>query len=143
MSYKRIAVAVSGDQDDKLLVDRALAIARHNDAHLILIHINDGLSDLYPGVYVSSAEDTLQTININSNKQLLQFARNIKWSNKKLRIERGEIPEALLEITQDEGCDLLICGHHHSFLNRLMPAYRGIINKITVDLLIIPIICKR
>lgn len=45
----------------------------------------------------------------------------------KLRIERGEMPETLLEIMQKEQCDLLVRGHHHSFINRLMPAYRGMI----------------
>ncbi len=39
------------------------------------------------------------------------------------------MPETLLEIMQKEQCDLLVCGHHHSFINRLMPAYRGMINK--------------
>ncbi|ECR1919591.1 universal stress protein UspD, partial [Salmonella enterica subsp. enterica] len=44
-----------------------------------------------------------------------------------------------LEVVQQEGCDLLICGHHHSFLNRLMPFYRGIISRMTTDLLIVPL----
>ncbi|HHA4917275.1 TPA: universal stress protein UspD, partial [Escherichia coli] len=41
-----------------------------------------------------------------------------------------------------EQCDLLVCGHHHSFINRLMPAYRGMINKLSADLLIVPFIDK-
>ena len=45
------------------------------------------------------------------------------------------MPETLLEIMQKEQCDLLVCGHHHSFINRLMPAYRGMINKLSADLL--------
>ncbi|EER5423709.1 universal stress protein UspD, partial [Escherichia coli] len=36
----------------------------------------------------------------------------------------------------------LVCGHHHSFINRLMPAYRGMINKLSADLLIVPFIDK-
>ncbi len=52
------------------------------------------------------------------------------------------MPETLLEIMQKEQCDLLVCGHHHSFINRLMPAYRGMINKMSADLLIVPFIDK-
>ena len=123
MAYKHIGVAISGNEEDALLVNKALELARHNDAHLTLIHIDDGLSELYPGIYFPATEDILQLL-------------------KKLRIERGEMPETLLEIMQKEQCDLLVCGHHHSFINRLMPAYRGMINKMSADLLIVPFIDK-
>ena len=123
MAYKHIGVAISGNEEDALLVNKALELARHNDAHLTLIHIDDGLSELYPGIYFPATED-------------------IQWPKTKLRIERGEMPETLLEIMQKEQCDLLVCGHHHSFINRLMPAYRGMINKLSADLLIVPFIDK-
>ena len=97
MAYKHIGVAISGNEEDALLVNKALELARHNDAHLTLIHIDDGLSELYPGIYFPATE---------------------------------------------EQCDLLVCGHHHSFINRLMPAYRGMINKLSADLLIVPFIDK-
>ena len=48
MAYKHIGVAISGNEEDALLVNKALELARHNDAHLTLIHIDDGLSELYP-----------------------------------------------------------------------------------------------
>lgn len=51
MAYKHIGVAISGNEEDALLVNKALELARHNDAHLTLIHIDDGLSELYPGIY--------------------------------------------------------------------------------------------
>ena len=44
MAYKHIGVAISGNEEDALLVNKALELARHNDAHLTLIHIDDGLS---------------------------------------------------------------------------------------------------
>ncbi len=43
MAYKHIGVAISGNEEDALLVNKALELARHNDAHLTLIHIDDGL----------------------------------------------------------------------------------------------------
>ena len=45
MAYKHIGVAISGNEEDALLVNKALELARHNDAHLTLIHIDDGLSE--------------------------------------------------------------------------------------------------
>ncbi|MEB6547338.1 universal stress protein UspD, partial [Escherichia coli] len=67
------------------------------------------------------------------------FDRLKDFKNIRLRIEQGTIPETLLSLVQEEGFDLLICGHHHTFINRLMPAYRGLINKSPADLLIIPL----
>ncbi len=134
MAYKHIGVAISGNEEDALLVNKALELARHNDAHLTLIHIDDGLSELYPGIYFPATEDILQLLKNKSDNKLYKLTKNIQWPKTKLRIERGEMPETLLEIMQKEQCDLLVCGHHHSFINRLMPAYRGMINKLSADL---------
>ena len=142
MAYKHIGVAISGNEEDALLVNKALELARHNDAHLTLIHIDDGLSELYPGIYFPATEDILQLLKNKSDNKLYKLTKNIQWPKTKLRIERGEMPETLLEIMQKEQCDLLVCGHHHSFINRLMPAYRGMINKLSADLLIVPFIDK-
>ena len=127
MAYKHIGVAISGNEEDALLVNKALELARHNDAHLTLIHIDDGLSELYPGIYFPATEDILQLLKNKSDNKLYKLTKNIQWPKTKLRIERGEMPETLLEIMQKEQCDLLVCGHHHSFINRLKPAYRGMI----------------
>ena len=109
MAYKHIGVAISGNEEDALLVNKALELARHND---------------------------------KSDNKLYKLTKNIQWPKTKLRIERGEMPETLLEIMQKEQCDLLVCGHHHAFINRLTPAYRGMINKLSADLLIVPFIDK-
>ena len=109
MAYKHIGVAISGNEEDALLVNKALELARHNDAHLTLIHIDDGLSELYPGIYFPATEDILQLLKNKSDNKLYKMTKNI---------------------------------HHHSFINRLMPAYRGMINKLSADLLIVPFIDK-
>lgn len=108
MAYKHIGVAISGNEEDALLVNKALELARHNDAHLTLIHIDDGLSELYPGIYFPATEDILQLLKNKSDNKLYKLTKNIQWPKTKLRIERGEMPETLLEIMQKEQCDLLL-----------------------------------
>jgi len=98
MAYKHIGVAISGNEEDALLVNKALELARHNDAHLTLIHIDDGLSELYPGIYFPATEDILQLLKNKSDNKLYKLTKNIQWPKTKLRIERGEMPETLLEI---------------------------------------------
>lgn len=107
MAYKHIGVAISGNEEDALLVNKATELARHNDAHLTLIHIDDGLSELYPGIYFPATEDILQLLKNKSDNKLYKLTKNIQWPKTKLRIERGEMPETLLEIMQKEQCDLL------------------------------------
>ncbi|MFE69736.1 universal stress protein UspD, partial [Salmonella enterica] len=134
MSYKHIAVAISGNDEDKILIRKALGIVRPNDATLTLIHIDDELSSLYSGVYIPFSEEVIHNLKDISDHKIIKLANSIEWPKTKLRIEKGIIPETLLEVIQDEGCDIFICGHHHSFINRLMPSYRKIINKISADL---------
>lgn len=142
MAYKHIGVAISGNEEDALLVNKALELARHNDAHLTLIHIDDGLSELYPGIYFPATEDILQLLKNKSDNKLYKLTKNIQWPKTKLRIERGEMPETLLEIMQKEQCDLLVCGHHHSFINRFDAGISRDDHKMSADLLIVPFIDK-
>lgn len=72
-----------------------------------------------------------------SDRKLLERLK--EFANIKLRVEQGTIPETLICLIQNDAFDLLICGHHHTFINKLMPAYRGLINRSTADLLIIPL----
>ncbi|EBW9942090.1 universal stress protein UspD [Salmonella enterica subsp. enterica serovar Give] len=139
MTYRHIAVAVSGEPDDQIIVKKALDIARHDNAFMTLVHIHDGLGELYSGVYIPSAEDIIRAIDAVPEKNLNEMVPEAPWPKTRLVTERGAMPETLLEVVQKEGCDLLICGHHHSFLNRLMPFYRSIINRMATDLLIVPL----
>lgn len=137
MTYKNILVAVSNNDEDNILLKKAYEMAKNFNASLTAIHIDDGLSHLYPGVYSHFSEDMFDGLKNASDRRL--FKRLKGFAGIKLRVEQGTIPETLISLVQKEGFDLLICGHHHTFINRLMPAYRGLINKSTADLLIIPL----
>lgn len=137
MTYKNILVAVSNNDEDNTLLKKAYEMAKNFNAGLTAIHIDEGLSHLYPGVYSHFSEEMFDGLKNASDRRLVDRLKDFK--NIRLRIEQGTIPETLLSLVQEEGFDLLICGHHHTFINRLMPAYRGLINKSAADLLIIPL----
>ncbi|EPD0991239.1 universal stress protein [Escherichia coli] len=137
MTYKNILVAVSNNDEDNILLKKAYEMAKNFNASLTAIHINDGLNHLYPGVYSHFSEEMFDGLKNASDRRLFDRLKDFK--NIRLRIEQGTIPETLLNLIQKEGFDLLICGHHHTFINRLMPAYRGLINKSSADLLVIPL----
>ncbi|WP_218073315.1 universal stress protein [Escherichia coli] len=137
MTYKNILVAVSNNDEDNILLKKAYEMAKNFNASLTAIHIDDGLSHLYPGVYSHFSEEMFDGLKNASDRRL--FERLKGFAGIKLRVEQGTMPETLISLVQKEGFDLLICGHHHTFINRLMPAYRGLINKSAADLLIIPL----
>lgn len=83
MAYKHIGVAISGNEEDALLVNKALELARHNDAHLTLIHIDDGLSELYPGIYFPATEDILQLLKNKSDNKLYKLTKKYSMAEDK------------------------------------------------------------
>ncbi|HHN9985991.1 TPA: universal stress protein [Escherichia coli] len=137
MTYKNILVAVSNDDEDSILLRKAYEIAEKFNANLTAIHIDSGLSHLYPGIYSRFSEEMFNGLKNASDRKLLERLK--EFANIKLRVEQGTIPETLICLIQNNAFDLLICGHHHTFINKLMPAYRGLINRSTADLLIIPL----
>lgn len=139
MPYKHIAVAVSNMPEDYILVNRALLVAGQGQSRLTLIHINNELAELYSGVYGADAGKIISELENSQMEHLQKLVENTEWPELRLKVVRGEMPETLLEEIDNERCDLLICGHHHTFLNRLMPVYRGLVNKARADLLIVPV----
>lgn len=57
MVYKYIGVVIFGNEEDVLLVNKVLEFVRYNDVYLTLIYIDDGLSELYSGIYFFVIED--------------------------------------------------------------------------------------
>ncbi|ELO0595409.1 TPA: universal stress protein [Salmonella enterica subsp. enterica serovar Muenchen] len=139
MPYKHIAVAVSNTPEDNILVNRALLVAGQGQSRLTLIHVDDELAELYSGVYGADTGKIISELENSQMEHLQQLVENTEWPELRLKVVRGEMPETLLEEIDNERCDLLICGHHHTFLNRLMPVYRGLVNKARADLLIVPL----
>ncbi|EAN0547588.1 universal stress protein [Salmonella enterica] len=139
MSYKHIAVAVSNTPEDYTLVNRALLVAGQRQTRLTLIHVDNELAELYSGVYGADAAQIISELENSQMEHLQQLVKNTEWPGLQLKVVRGELPGTLLEIIEEEHCDLLICGHHHTFLNRMLPVYRGLVNKVRADLLIVPV----
>lgn len=139
MSYKHIAVALSDTQEDYILVNKALSVAWQEHSRLTLIHIDDELAELYSGVYGANAAQIIDELEHSQIVHLQQLVEYTKWPGLQLKVVRGKMPDTLLEVINNERCDLLICGHHHNFLNRIMPVYRGLVNKVGTDRLIVPV----
>ncbi|HBC5730385.1 TPA: universal stress protein [Escherichia coli] len=139
MIYKNIAVAVAGQDNDIFLINRARALAEQNDAYLTIIHIDDIKEKMGHGIYISSCEDVIHGIRTHNREYIQKLASDICNKKLKIRIVPGEMPLSLVEVVNEEQCDLLICGHHQSFIHKLLPSCRKLINSLSVNILVIPL----
>ena len=139
MIYKNIAVAVAGQDDDIFLINRARALAEQNDACLTIIHIDDIKDKIGHGIYMPSCEDVIHGIRTHNREYIQKLASDICNKKLKIRIVPGEMPSSLVEVVNEEQCDLLICGHHQSFIHKLLPSCRELINSLSVNILVIPL----
>ncbi|MCZ8781153.1 universal stress protein [Escherichia albertii] len=137
MIYKRIAVA--GQDEDVLPVDKARALAEQNGAHLTIVHIDDIQEKIGHGIYMPSGHDVICGIRAHNREYIQELARDICKDKPKLIIRPGEMPFTLVEVVKEEQCDLLICGHNQSFIHKLLPSCRELINTLPINILIIPL----
>ncbi len=139
MIYRNIAVAVAGQDDDAVLINRARALAEQNDACLTIIHIDDIKEKLGYGIYMPSCEDVICGIRTHNREYIQKLTGDICNKKLKIRIVPGEMPSSLVDVVNEEQCDLLVCGHHQSFIHKLLPSCRELINSLPVNILVIPL----
>jgi nucleotide-binding universal stress UspA family protein len=111
LDYKNILVAIDGSQESEKAFKKALAIAKLNDAKLMITHIID-VSTIAPvRIYDSSVEERAETF---ANQLLASHKKEAKdagLSNVELIIEHGS-PKVKIakEIAPKHDVDLIVCG---------------------------------
>ncbi len=113
MEYKKILVPVDGSELSKEAFNRAVYIAKRDEAKLVLTHIIDTKYDsaIKPyldidQIYKSSKESTEKMIN-----NYEQMAKKADFYNLKTLIKVGSPKEIILEkIIPEENIDLVVLG---------------------------------
>ena len=139
MFYKKIAVAVAGKNEDTILINRARELAEQNDSYLTIIHIDDIRERMGCGIYIPSHPDDICGVRAHNKEYMRKLVSDICNNKLKIRIIPGEMPSSLIEAVKEERCDLLICGHHQSFIHKLLPSCQRLINSLPVNILIVPL----
>ena len=112
MAYKHILIAVDLSPESKVLVEKAVSMARPYNAKVSLIHVDVNYSDLYTGL-----------IDVNLG--------DMSGS--------GDLGQVLVDAIKKYDMDLVVCGHHQDFWSKLMSSARQLINTVHVDMLIVPL----
>jgi universal stress protein A len=143
MSYQHILVAISFDDANRNLIDKAVKLAKPLGASLSLIHVDNraNKSFAFGGIIDTELGVTKPTRFTSKDlaSKLDELAATVDYPIERTFLVTGEFSQALESTVKQANIDLIICGHHHDFWSRMKPSSRGLINSSLVDLLIVPL----
>lgn len=111
LAYKNILVAIDGSKESEKAFKKALAIAKLNDAKLLITHIIDVRTVSPVKIYDSTVEERAETFANELLASHKKEAENAGLSNVELIIEHGS-PKIKIakEIAPKHDVDLIVCG---------------------------------
>lgn len=138
MAYQHILVAVDLSQESRLLLEKAVSMARPYNAKVSMIHVDVNYSDLYTGLINVDLGDMQEQISEETHKALRDLASGIDYPIMETLSASGELAQVLVDAIGKYHADLVVCGHHQDFWSKLMSSARQLINSVHVDMLIVP-----
>lgn len=139
MAYKHILVTVDLSPESKVLVDKAVSMAKPYNAKVSLIHVDVNYSDLYTGLIDVNLGDMEQRITKETHHALTKLAKEADYKIEKELSGRGDLGQVLVDAIKEYKVDLVVCGHHQDFWSKLISSARQLINTVHVDMLIVPL----
>lgn len=139
MSYKHILVAVDLSDESRILIEKAVSMAKPYDAKVSIINVDINYSDLYTGLIDVNIGDMQQRISQETRDALDDLANKAGYPIAEKLMAKGDLGMALTDSIEKYGVDLVLCGHHQDFWSKLISSARQLINTIPVDMLIVPL----
>jgi nucleotide-binding universal stress UspA family protein len=109
--YKNIVVAIDGSEASEKAFNKAMNIAKRNNAQLIVAHVVDFRSFAYAGAYDGSLSEQAEKyakdlvnryVEIAREAGIQQISRSVEYGSPKVKITK--------DITQEYKADLIVCG---------------------------------
>jgi universal stress protein A len=142
MSYKHILVAVDLSPDSRLVVDKAVSLAKSVSADLSFIHVDASYNELrrVGGGFIDiNVAESFEHAEHESQTQLQSLANESDYPVKHCLVGSGELEHELKNAIVKHKVDLVICGHHQDFWSMLLSSTKQLINNVPVDLLVVPL----
>lgn len=115
--YQRIAVALEATESDRVLVARAMAMAKDSGAELLLVHVADTMA---PRVWSEKAEDR-EVLADEAYLEHLKVELAQRGISAKPVMGYGNPPDEIVRLLKEEQAELLIIGTHgHRALKDLL-----------------------
>ena len=138
MSYNHILVAVDLTKSSKIVIRKAVALAKDAHAKLSFIYVDTD------HIRISEPVNTLGVARPDDgkDKQLLHkelhaLADPLDYPVENTLVVTGDVEEKLTTEVNLLDADLLVCGHDHDFWKRLLSSVRKLVNIVSTDLLIV------
>jgi universal stress protein A len=139
MAYTHILIAVDLSPESKVLVEKAVSMARPYNAKVSLIHVDVNYSDLYTGLIDVNLGDMQKRISEETHHALTELSTNAGYPITETLSGSGDLGQVLVDAIKKYDMDLVVCGHHQDFWSKLMSSARQLINTVHVDMLIVPL----
>lgn len=139
MAYKHILVAVDLSPESKVLLDKAVSMAKPYGAKVSMIHVDVNYSDLYTGLIDVNLGDMQQRITDETRNSLKDLSAGANYEIQETLSGSGDLGQVLVDAIKKYDMDLVVCGHHQDFWSKLMSSARQLINTVHVDMLIVPL----
>ncbi|MBR9788844.1 MAG: universal stress protein [Vibrionaceae bacterium] len=120
MSYKHILVALDPCEDSKLVLDKAVMIAKATGAELSFMSADE--------VYGLDHVEKLEAQKVVADYPI-----------KSILVGDNSISERIEKAVKEEGVDLVVCCHHHDFWHALFSTAADLMKAVDVDLFVVSV----
>jgi len=141
MSYKHILVALDPSENTKLLIEKAVMIAKVTDAELSFIDVDEAyrvdhhnIIGLTPARAKMDKEETM-----NELEKLEALKEIAGYPIKNILVGHANFIEEIEKAIKEEGVDLVVCCHHHNFWHSMFSSAAELMKTVDVDLFVVSI----
>ncbi|MGD8118139.1 universal stress protein [Vibrio sp. TRT 29B02] len=139
MNYKHILVALELTDESKVLVDKAVYLAKLTNAEVSFIHIDGSHGEIYPEVVDLQTETNHPPFGEHTIEQIRAFESYSAFPIKHILLGSGDLADKLANTIENNNVDLLLCGHHHDFWSKIVSYSKHLVDASPVDILVVPI----
>jgi universal stress protein A len=136
--YRQILVAVDFSTESRVVVNKALDIARRNNAGLSLIHVVEYTGSVYAGdIPLPEDLELDQRLADQAKGQLEAMAAELGIAESARIVEIGVPKREIVRIAGEQGADLIVIGSHgrHGLQLLLGSTANGVLHLAKCDVL--------
>ncbi|STL22214.1 universal stress protein A [Escherichia coli] len=101
MAYKHILIAVDLSPESKVLVEKAVSMARPYNAKVSLIHVDVNYSDLYTGLIDVNLGDMQKRISEETHHALTELSTNAGYPITETLSGSGDLGQVLVDAIKE------------------------------------------
>lgn len=141
MSYRHILVVLDPSESTKLLIEKAVVIAKATGAELSFVDANEVYRlDHHNIIGLTPARAKVDKAETLDELEKLDALQEIAgYPIKNILLSDAPITEQIEKAIREEGVDLVVCCHHHDFWHSLFSTAAELMKSLDVDLFVVSI----